>query len=376
MGTTKKNKIITIITPGLIFQSILIAGGYGTGAELSEFFFPSGSLGGLLSMCVTLICFSVICAVTFEFARVFKTYTYLDFFKKLIGPFWFLFEIAYLVLLLLVLSVVVAASGENLYDVFGLNKWVGIILMTAGVAYLVIAGTKTLVNVLSMWSYVLYTVYIIFMVICIAKFGGAIAEQLTVVKEINPGWVVGGGRYAFYNLACVAFILYTVPEMETRKDTILSGFLAGAIGIIPGIMLFITMITQYPDITAAAVPMNVLFEKLNIRWFHIIFLLVLFGTFIETGAGFIKAATDRLEKQFCTDENPRKWLRITATVVCLLLGIVVSTAGLTGLIAKGYGTITWVFFAVYIVPLLTVGVYKIYKHDKSAGSAKELPKAA
>jgi uncharacterized membrane protein YkvI len=376
MATTKTNKIIRLIAPGLVFQSILIAGGYGTGAELSEFFFPSGPLGGLLSMLVSLVCFSVVCATTFEFARVFKTYTYLDFFKKLIGPFWILFEISYLVLLFLVLSVVVAASGQNLYDVFGFNKWVGIILMAAGVAYLVIAGTKTLVKVLSFWSYVLYAVYIIFMVICIIKFGNAIGEQLTVVKEINSGWIVGGGKYAFYNLACVAFLLYTVPPMENRKEAITAGLLAGAIGIIPGIMLFITMMGQYPAIMDSAVPLNMLFAQLNVRWFHIIFLLVLFGTFIETGAGFIKAATDRLERQFCTEENPRKWLRTTATVVFLLLGVAVANFGLTGLIAKGYGTITWVFFVVYIIPLLTLGIYKIYKHDKETALAENIRKTA
>jgi uncharacterized membrane protein YkvI len=238
--------------------------------------------------------------------------------------------------------------------------------MALGVGYLVIAGTKTLVNVLSFWSYVLYAVYIAFMILCISGFGGTIAEQLTVVKEINPGWVIGGGRYAFYNLACLAFILYTVPAMKDRKEAIASGIIAGAIGIVPGIMLFITMIGQYPDILSATVPMNLIFGKLNMRWFHIIFLLVLFGTFIETGAGFIKAVTERLEGQFCTAGNPRKWLSPTVTVVCLILGMIISNFGLTGLIAKGYGTITWGFFVIYIIPVLTLGVYKIYKQGKSA----------
>jgi uncharacterized membrane protein YkvI len=364
--STRKNKIIRLITPGLIFQSILIAGGYGTGAELSEFFFPSGSLGGLLSMCVTLVCFSVVAAVTFEFSRVFKVYNYRDFFKKLIGPFWIAFEICYLILLLLVLSVVVAAAGAMLNDLFGFTKWIGIVLLCAGVAYLIIAGTKTLVKVLSLWSYILYAVYIVFMVLCVAKFGGAIAEQLTVVKEINPGWIVGGGRYAFYNLACVVFILYTVTEMETRNEAIASGIIAGAIGIIPGVMLFITMTGQYPAILGTTVPMNLIFEKINLRWFHIIFMLVLFGTFIETGAGFIKAVTERLEGQFHTAEVQRKWLTPLVTVVCLLLGMVISNFGLTGLIAKGYGTITWGFFVVYIIPLLTLGIYKLYKQGKAA----------
>jgi uncharacterized membrane protein YkvI len=87
---------------------------------------------------------------------------------------------------------------------------------------------------------------------------------------------------------------------------------------------------------------------------------------IETGSGFIKAVTDRLEGQFSKPENPRKWIRPVIAVVCVLLGIFVSTFGLTGLIAKGYGTITWGFFILYVIPMLTLGVYKIVKHKQTA----------
>jgi hypothetical protein len=37
------------------------------------------------------------------------------------------------------------------------------------------------------------------------------------------------------------------------------------------------------------------------------------------------------------------------TVICMILGVCVSTFGRTGLIAKGYGTITWGFFVLYVV---------------------------
>ena len=36
--------------PGFVFQSVVIAGGYGTGRELAEFFLSYGPLGGLLAM--------------------------------------------------------------------------------------------------------------------------------------------------------------------------------------------------------------------------------------------------------------------------------------------------------------------------------------
>ena len=40
------------LLPGLVFQGIVIGGGYATGRELAEFFMPHGFLGGLLSMLV------------------------------------------------------------------------------------------------------------------------------------------------------------------------------------------------------------------------------------------------------------------------------------------------------------------------------------
>jgi hypothetical protein len=38
------------LLPGLVIQSLVIAGGYGTGRELVEFFLSYGPLGGLLAM--------------------------------------------------------------------------------------------------------------------------------------------------------------------------------------------------------------------------------------------------------------------------------------------------------------------------------------
>ena len=60
------------LLPGLIFQSVVIAGGYGTGRELAEFFLGFGPLGGLLAMLlVSTVIWSAVCAASFEFVRPF-----------------------------------------------------------------------------------------------------------------------------------------------------------------------------------------------------------------------------------------------------------------------------------------------------------------
>ncbi|MDR2528168.1 MAG: hypothetical protein LBD04_03995 [Synergistaceae bacterium] len=357
----KHSKFQRYFLPGFIFQSVVIAGGYGTGAELAEFFFPYGSLGGLLAMSVvTFLFWAVVCAVSFEFARVFKAYEYKSFFQALLGPGWVLYEICYIVLLLIVLAVVAAAAGANTEAVLRVNKWYGIAFMTVCVAGLVLKGTTAIENFLSFWSYVLYAVYVLFLIICFTRFGESIVNQLAVVKEIKEGWPMGGARYAFYNLGIIPAVLFSTRDAENRKEAIGSGLLAGAIGIVPAILLFVAMSAFYPEIASASVPVNYLFEKLNMPWLLYTFQIVLFGTLIETGAGFIKAVTDRLEIKYAKEgKHPPVALRPVVTLGCVLLGVAISTFGLTGLIAQGYGTITWGFFILYVAPVLTWGVYKI-----------------
>jgi len=56
------------LVPGLVFQSVVIAGGYGTGRELVEFFLTRGPLSGLLGIGVTALVWSTVSMVSFELA--------------------------------------------------------------------------------------------------------------------------------------------------------------------------------------------------------------------------------------------------------------------------------------------------------------------
>src|SRR5690625_6693975 len=66
----------------------------------------------------------------FEFSRKFKSFNYRTLLKELIGPFWFLFDIVYLLLAILIIAIMAAATGEILQVTLGLNYWVGVILIT------------------------------------------------------------------------------------------------------------------------------------------------------------------------------------------------------------------------------------------------------
>lgn len=366
MENKRHSKFLRMLIPGFVFQSVVIGGGYGTGAEISQYFLSRGMAGGLAGMAVTLVIWSLLCAVTFEFSRTFKTYDYKNMMNKLLGKAGILYEICYIILLLIVLGVVTATAGSMVVSLTGSSKWIGIVILSVGIILLVIKGTAAIENVLTFWSYVLYAVYILFMIVVFSKFGGNLSAAFAAKSIVGSHWFAGGAQYAFYNLGIVPALLYTVHECDNRKEAITSGLLAGVIGIVPAILLLLVMGTQMSACLANEVPVTAVFDVLNMRWLYWLFEIVLFGTLIETGTGFIKAVDDRIENSIsASGKTVSTWIRPAVAIVSVVLGIMISTFGLTGLIAKGYGTITWGFFVFFVIPMLTIGVYKIVKYGKA-----------
>ena len=121
------------LLPGFAFKAVVIGGGYATGRELAEFFVPSGPLGGVLGMLLAMLIWSAVCVVTFLFARETGAKDYLTFFKELLGPFWVVFEIAYILFIILILAVFGAAAGAIAEAVFDWPRLAGTLSLMVGI---------------------------------------------------------------------------------------------------------------------------------------------------------------------------------------------------------------------------------------------------
>lgn len=354
--------------PGFVFQSVVIAGGYGTGRELVEFFLTQGPLGGLFGIAVTTLIWSAVSMVTFELARLWGAFDYRHFFKELLGPVWWLFEVCYVGLLFIILAVVAAAAGAIMEETFGAPYWLGVTGVMTVVGFLVFGGNEAIERFFALWSFALYGVYAVFFVWCFQRFGGAITANLTV-EPAGTGWLWAGLSYAGYNLAVIPPVLATLRVHSTRRETFTAGALAGPIAMIPGLLFFLATVGQWPGIVEARVPANELLELLGSRGFQVAFQVILFGTLVETGAGLIHAFNERVSGVRADQETElARWVRPAVAVVFLALGAFISRFGLIDLIARGYGTLTVGFIVVYVVPVLTLGVWKIYTYN-ARGSA-------
>lgn len=348
------------LLPGLVFQSLTIGGGYGTGRELVEFFLKYGPWGGLLAMALAITIWSLVCAVTFELSRMTAAYDYRTFTRQLLGPAWGLYEICYLIMMILILAVMAAAAGSILRNVFGVPFFLGALAIVACIGFFVFKGTAAVEKFLSIWSFVLYANYVVFLVWCLARFGGDIKSSLAA-GEVLPGWLIGGLKYGANNIGVLPAMLFVVRHFETRKEALTAGLLAGPLGISPGLLFYLAMLGQYPEILAQTVPSDYLLSILGSKVFRFTFQIALLGTLIDTGTAMIHAVNERISHVMVERGRAMpRYLRPALAALLLLVAFVLARFGLINLIAKGYGTVAWGFLLLFVVPVLTIGVYKTF----------------
>ena len=342
------------LLPGFIFQSVVVAGGYGTGREFVEFFLQLGPKAGLLAMVVAMVIWSLVCACTFVLAQRFGTYDYRGFFQALLGNRgWWLFEISYVLILVLVMAVVVAAAGTILNETFGVAYAWGVCGLIAYVAFMVYRGSRTIEWILSFWSIALYVIYGLLFFFGFQYFGEQINSVWNASIVGDEPWIINGVRYAGYNLALIPAVLFCLTHLKTQKEAVISGLFAGFVTIFPGILFFIIMFGEYPQIIDQTIPSLYLLGKMELVWLEVAFTIVLLGTLIETATGMIHAFNERIASQLAQSNREfTKLMRAVFAVTILLGSLLLAQVGLVNLISKGYGWLTWLVIAVYIVPVI------------------------
>lgn len=355
------------LLPGFAFKGVVIGGGYATGRELAEFFLPHGPVGGLLAILVAMAVWSVVCALTFMLARSLRAFDYRTFFRALLGPIWFLFEIAYVPFLILLLAVFGAAAGEIGAATFGAPVVLGSLAFVAAVAAVTMFGNDSVERLFKWMTLFLYGIYAIFAVLALSSFGDAALANVAAATP-GEGWVLGGLTYGGYNLVGAIAILPMLRHLMSAKDAVVAGVLAGPLAIWPAFVFFFCMLAFYPQIGAETLPSEFLLRQLNLPIFHLMFQLMILVALLESGVGIIHGLNERIAGYYQARRgkklSPRARLAIGGLV---LLGsvFIADRIGLVTLIAQGYRALAVTLLIVFVAPLLTVGVWRLTRAPRT-----------
>lgn len=362
-----------IVLPGLAFKAIVIGGGYATGRELAEYFIPGGPWGGLAGMALTMVIWSVVCAITFLFAQTVNAPDYGTFFGSLLGPLSPAFEIAYVIVVTIALSVFGAAAGSIGAALFGWPLLVGTLCLIGCIALIAAFGNNSVERLFKWVSIFLYATYAIFLVIAIGKFGGRMAESFaTTSLPAARDWMSGGLTYAGYNVFAAAVILSVVSRhVTTTRDAITAGLLSGPLAIIPGILFFICMCAYYRQIGAQTLPSDFLLVRLGLPAFRFIFQLMIFLALLESGTGMIHSINERIAASWRARRGAelREGRRFAISAAFLVGSIFLAERlGLVTLIAKGYRVLAALVLVIFLLPLMTYGLWRVVRRSETVAT--------
>ncbi len=113
----------------------------------------------------------------------------------------------------------------------------------------------------------------------------------------------------------------------------------------------------YPQIIAHELPIYEILALLGMP--------VLFGVLIETGAGIVQAVNERIDGALLDrgSATASRRVHLTAALAGLTVCVALSQFDIITLVTTGYGLMAWGFLIVYIVPLFTIGIIKMRKHN-------------
>lgn len=367
-----------IILPGFAFKAVVIGGGYATGRELATYFLPSGPWGGLLAMVLSMVIWSLVCTATFLFALQTRSTDYKAFFRNLLGPFWPAFELAYFCALIVILAVFAAAAGAIGQSLLGWPLIAGSLVLMAGIVLVATWGNDAVERLFKYVTVFLYATYGIFVLLSVWRFGdrmlGAFAQHPPMT-----GWAAGGLTYAGYNVLAAAVILPVTRHMTGRRDAIAAGLLAGPLAMIPAILFFLCMVAYFPQIAGQTLPSDFLLQKLDVPGFRVVFQLMIFAALLESGTGSVHAINERLAHayQARSGRGFSKPARLGVTLVVVTGSVFVAARfGLVQLIASGYTWLSYAILAIFVLPLMTLGVLRLLRRRREPNARQTSSEAA
>ena len=355
-------KLQRFVLPGLALKAVVIGGGYATGRELAEYFVPAGPWGGLAAMLLAAFIWSLVAAITFALAHAIGAYDYRTFFRHLLGRSWILFEVAFLIFAILILAVFGAAAGAIGAATAGWPPVAGTVMLAVAILFATAFGSAALERVFIYVSLLIYSVYGVFLVVALSSFGDSILQGFVNAPPPSGDWMTGGITYASYNIVGAVIILPVLRHLTCKRDAVIAGIIAGPLTMLPAILFFVVMMAFYPSIGGEALPSDFLLRQMAVPGFHIIFQTMIFAALLESGAGALHAIHERIAHAAQSRERPAPGPAARTLIGAVILSgcmFIAARIGLVDLIAGGYSMLAWVFLAVYIVPLLTVGSYRL-----------------
>lgn len=361
-----------ILIPSGVFLSVMFGGGASSGREIAQYMSSNGPLAGYIAISMVAFIYGTVVFFCYELARLHRTYDYQAFSKVILGQkAWILYEICLTASMFLVLAYAATAGGTALAEHFNLPRYAvtGFLLVT--VVFLNYQGRRLVEMSQVGTAAALLFCSLAILISALVQHGDAIAISLQDT-HVNPGSLLNNvWTYSVVVMSYVPIILYASRDLRSRSETLAAGYASGLTIMLPFFGMHTAFLSKYPEVLEKSVPNGWIAAEVLPPLFSDIFIIVLFLVILQTGVGLLQGFLERLDswavnhRQKPLSKTTHGIISAASLIACLAL----SSLGVITLLNKIYAITYWLFMPVFILPLFTVGAYKIYKNRASISPA-------
>ena len=319
--------------------------------------------------------FALIAALSFRVIRIYQVFDYRSFIKEIDGPLWMVFDVVYFLFMIFCIAVMISATGTVVEQNLGWSYWIGVIPIVGMIGVLNLFGDRLIERFETVGTLILYVSYLIFSILIISGkseniksvFEAANASFVPDISIVKALW--SGVLYCGYNLVIMPASFFTIKRQTKRRESVCSAIIGRLIMMLPWFMTYFSILCFYPreEVLTAPIPWIVMMDDASDSGVKLIFSIILGWKLIQTSTGIIHAVIERINKGLLDIKGKPQtgFQKVAITVGILISSICISGVGIVNRIGVVYDWLAYIFLAVYVVPLFTVGGYKIYKNRKN-----------
>lgn len=322
----------------LMLIGTVIGAGFASGAEIMAYFTSYGE-AGFMGMILAGVIFAGSTYITLKIAYEHKNTDYGTFTKQIAGK-WIgaLLDVMVTLSMLLGYGVMLAGSGAIFSQQWHLPQWTGAAAM-AGLTFLALKSESGGI----IWINRILTPILIAGILMLGGYtllsfaakkeaAGLLLEPLSIftaqpMKNL-PQALGSAVLYASYNMLGAAAVLVSLSAyIHTKKEAAQAACLGGAVLLILTLALGVATFSNYDTIQGVSIPVLALLDQ-HAFWQKLyvgVLLGAMYTTAVSDGFGFIRRVQAALP--------------LSRSIICLtmiLLALILSGFGFTGLVTKGY----------------------------------------
>ncbi|WP_326907775.1 YkvI family membrane protein [Sedimentibacter sp. MB31-C6] len=367
----QKRKRNSIVPPFLGIAAVWFgthAGpGVASGKQVASYYSAYGIIGMFTPiLAMALLGLAIYFAI--EYSRVHEIHDFKTFTNKFFHPheklFSAFFEISFLVTSLLAPGLCIATSAQLLEQYFGLNIWIGTILMVLISVILVIYGAEIVKAASTALTVGILVVIGLIVFLGIKANGSAISTNLanTSVADYSLfGGIWLAITYAgFQSTGIIGNCISVSQGLKSKNDSIKSATLGTILNTVMLVAIVLVNYAYQPESINSLLPNYYIVQQLGLPILETVYVIFVIMASLSTIIAFAFSLVARYgNKEYLVNKiKQEKSRNILIVLGMLILDVLVSTFGIASIVNIGYKYLGYFSIFVVLFPFIIVGMKK------------------